>query len=86
MLLQYHQSAPDRLAMIGRAAETAARSIPPAFPLAATVAANPFLGQTGEDLATAAARLSRVAGVRLARPRQDFAAAVKSGAITDGDL
>jgi hypothetical protein len=47
-----------------KAAEAAARAIPPAFPLEATVAVNPFLGQTGEDLATASARLQRVAGVR----------------------
>ncbi len=68
------------------AAEAAARAIPPAFPLEATVAVNPFLGQTGEDLATASARMSRVAGVSLMRPRADLAAEVAAGRITDDDL
>ena len=54
-------------AQLLQAAEAAARAIPPAFPLDATVAVNPFLGQTGEDLAHASARLARVAGVRLTR-------------------
>ena len=58
---------PDRSLL--QAAEAAARAIPPAFPLSATVAVNPFLGQTGEDLATASARLARVAGMRLTQPR-----------------
>jgi uncharacterized protein YbcC (UPF0753/DUF2309 family) len=78
--------APARVAGILRAAEAAARAIPPAFPLDATVAVNPFLGQTGEDLATAAARLARVAGVRLTRPRAEFAAEVAAGRISEDDL
>ena len=45
-----------RITGLLKAADTAARAIPPAFPLSATVAVNPFLGQTGEDLATTAAR------------------------------
>jgi uncharacterized protein len=62
MFLKHARSPrPDRRLL--KAAEAAARAIPPAFPLAATVAVNPFLGQTGEDLATAAARLARVAGM-----------------------
>ena len=78
--------APARTAGLLKAAEAAARAIPPAFPLTATVAVNPFLGQTGEDLATAAARLARVAGVSLMRPRSDVAADVAAGRITDDDL
>ena len=51
------------------------------------MAVNPFLGQTGEDLAHAAARLARVAGVRLTLPRADYAAADRRpGEITDDDL
>jgi uncharacterized protein YbcC (UPF0753/DUF2309 family) len=69
-----------------RAAEAAARAIPPAFPLEATVAVNPFLGQTGEDLATTAARMARVAGMRMTQPRADYAAQVAVGQITDDDL
>lgn len=68
------------------AAEAAARAIPPAFPLDATVAVNPFLGQTGEDLATAAARLGRVAGVGLTTARANLVARVTEGQITDDDL
>lgn len=69
-----------------RAVEHACRAIPPAFPLAATVAVNPFLGQTGESLAMAAARLARVAGVALTPPRATFAARVAAGEITEADL
>ncbi len=68
------------------AAEAAARAIPPAFPLEATVAVNPFLGQAGEDLAKASARLSRTAGVRAIRPRGDFAQMVREGTITLDDI
>ena len=50
---------PARVSGLLAAAERAARAIPPAFPLDATVAVNPFLGQSGEDLATASARLAR---------------------------
>jgi uncharacterized protein YbcC (UPF0753/DUF2309 family) len=78
--------APARIGGILKAAEAAARAIPPAFPLSATVAVNPFLGQSGEDLATAAARLARVGGVSLTRPRAEMAAAVAAGRITDDDL
>ncbi|MFN3576377.1 MAG: YbcC family protein [Tabrizicola sp.] len=84
--MQQIDIAPARIAGILRAAEMAVRAIPPAFPLSATVAVNPFLGQSGEDLATAAARLARVAGVSLLRPRAELAAEVAAGRITDEDL
>nr|WP_240335580.1 DUF2309 domain-containing protein [Pseudotabrizicola algicola] len=69
-----------------QAAEAAARAIPPAFPLDATVAVNPFLGQTGEDLAAASARLGRVAGIGLTLPRAELAGRVAAGEISDDDL
>ncbi len=50
-------------------AEAAIRLIPPAWPLAATVAVNPYLGQTGDDLATVGARLGRIAGAKATMPR-----------------
>ena len=75
----------DAPALLG-AAEAAARAIPPAFPLSATVAVNPFLGQVADDLATAAERLGRVAGARLTRPRTVLAGEVAAGRITDADL
>lgn len=67
-------------------AETAVRAIPPAFPLAATVAVNPFLGQSGEDLASAASRLARVAGIRLSPSGKHFSHRVAGGEIADEDL
>ncbi len=86
MFVNHKQIAPARLAGLLSAAEAAARAIPPAFPLDATVAVNPFIGQTTEDLATASARLARVAGVRITRPRADYAAQVRAGSISDDDL
>ncbi len=86
MFMKHDQIAPARISSLLQAAEAAARAIPPAFPLEATVAVNPFLGQTGEDLATATARLARVAGVALTRPRAEYAAGIRQGRITDDDL
>ncbi|WP_343082450.1 DUF2309 domain-containing protein [Ostreiculturibacter nitratireducens] len=86
MFLKHTQIAPARVTGLLHAAEAASRAIPPAFPLDATVAVNPFLGHTGEDLAHAAARLCRVAGVRLTRPRAEIATRVAAGEITDDDL
>ncbi|MCT8161316.1 DUF2309 domain-containing protein [Pseudoruegeria sp. SHC-113] len=78
--------APARVTGLLQAAGAAGRAIPPAFPLAATVAVNPFLGQTGEDLATTAARLARVAGITVTRPRAAALARIADGTITDDDL
>ncbi|MAU52939.1 MAG: hypothetical protein CMN17_11350 [Roseovarius sp.] len=86
MFMNHAQIAPARVSAILKAAERAARAVPPAFPLDATVAVNPFLGQAGEDLATANARLRRVAGISLVRPRADFLAGIAAGRITDDDL
>ena len=86
MFMNHAQIAPALRAEILRAAEAAGRAMPPAFPLDATVAVNPFLGQTGEDLATASARLARVAGVQAARPLSDHAKAIAEGRITRDDL
>ncbi|MGC9418003.1 MAG: putative inorganic carbon transporter subunit DabA, partial [Rhodovulum sp.] len=86
MFMNHTQIAPVRISQLLSAAEAAARAIPPAFPLDATVAVNPFLGQAGEDLATASARLARVAGVPLTRPRVEYARQITAGQITDDDL
>ncbi|WP_082745407.1 YbcC family protein [Erythrobacter sp. CCH5-A1] len=86
MLMNHADIAPARFSAVLEAAEAAGRAIPPAFPLDATVAVNPFLGQTREDLATAAARLARVAGVRVTRTGADYCDAIASGAITEADL
>lgn len=86
MLMNHADIAPARFSAVLEAAEQAGRAIPPAFPLDATVAVNPFLGQTGEDLAAAAARLARVAGVRVTRTGADYCEAIASGAIIEADL
>lgn len=86
MLMNHADIAPARFSAVLGAAEQACRAIPPAFPLDATVAVNPFLGQTEEDLATAAARLARVAGVRVTRTGADYAAAIIEGRISPDDL
>lgn len=71
---------------LARAADQAVRAIPPAWPLTATVAVNPFLGQITETLDQTAARLARIGGVRLALPRKHFADLFAKGEITDEDL
>ncbi len=67
-------------------ANDAAKAIPPLFPLSANVAVNPFLGQTGEPLAVAAARLARTGGARIMPQRSHWAALLKAGDITKTDL
>ena len=69
-----------------KAADRAARAIPPVWPLASSVAVNPFLGQTGESLAMAGARLARVAGVSVTMPARWYLDRIASGAISDADL
>lgn len=71
---------------LARAADQAVRAIPPAWPLTATVAVNPFLGQITETLDQTAARLARIGGVRLALPRKHYADQIAQGEITDEDL
>jgi uncharacterized protein YbcC (UPF0753/DUF2309 family) len=68
------------------AADRAARAIPPVWPLASSVAVNPFLGQAGETLAMAGARLARVAGASVTMPRGWYQAKLAGGAISDADL
>jgi len=68
------------------AAWRAARQIPPLWPLDSSVTVNPFLGQADEPLEFAAARLGRVAGMRVTMPRSWYAARVRSGEIGDTDL
>jgi uncharacterized protein YbcC (UPF0753/DUF2309 family) len=75
----------DALAL-DAAANLAARAIPPVWPLATSVAVNPFLGQTDESLATVGARLARVAGVAVTMPRSWYQERISSGIITDADL
>ncbi len=68
------------------AADRAARAIPPVWPLASSVAVNPFLGQTDESLTTVGARLERVAGAPFTMARSWYEERIASGVITDADL
>ena len=76
-----HQAYSDRTGPVTAccAAEAAARAIPPAFPLEATVAVNPFLGQTGEDLARPRRGWRGWQACALTLPRAAYAAAVGGG-------
>lgn len=74
------------LKLLETAADRAARAIPPVWPLASSVAVNPFLGQTAESLATAGARLARVAGAAVTVPRLWYHETISTGAISDVDL
>ncbi len=67
-------------------ADRAVRAIPPLWPLASSVAVNPFIGQADEGLAQAAARLARVAGATLTPPRASLREKIAGGEITDDDL
>ncbi|KQM33715.1 hypothetical protein ASF03_08420 [Rhizobium sp. Leaf68] len=71
---------------LAKAADQAVRAIPPAWPLTATVAVNPFLGQSNESFDKTAALLARVGGVRLALPRKHFADKIAKGDMTDEDI
>lgn len=75
----------DRAALT-KAVDAAQRHIPPAFPLSATVAVNPFLGQTAKPLAEVAAHLARVHGVPVTMPRDWYHAKIADGRIGDADL
>lgn len=71
---------------IMRAVEQAVRAIPPAWPLASNVAVNPYLGQAGESLAAAGARLARVGGGPITMPRSWYRARLNDGTISEDDL
>lgn len=86
MFLKHAQITPAYTSELLIAAEAAARAIPPAFPLDATVAVNPFLGQSGEDLAQTAARLARVAGIAVTQDASAYMHKIETGQITDADL
>ncbi len=74
------------LKKINAASDAAARAIPPVWPLASSVAVNPYLGQTSETLAKVGARLGRVGGVAVTMPRAWYHARIAQGVITDADI
>ena len=67
-------------------AKNAAAHIPPLWSLEATVAVNPYVGQAGEPLQVAAARLARVAGVRTVAERAHFKAKFAAHELSVADL
>ncbi|MFN0116550.1 MAG: YbcC family protein [Paracoccaceae bacterium] len=86
MLIQPNADFTGRFLEIVAAARSAAGAVPPAWPLEATVAVNPFLGQAGEDLAAAASRLGRAGGVPVTMPRSWYREKVEKGEIATPDL
>src|SRR4051794_36675512 len=68
------------------AVEKAARAVPPVWPLASSVAVNPYLGQTGLGLAETGALLARVAGARVTMPRSWYREKIAAGQVCDEDL
>jgi uncharacterized protein YbcC (UPF0753/DUF2309 family) len=74
------------LAQLKVAADGAARAIPPVWPLASSVAVNPYLGQTGLTLAETAALMARVSGTPVTMPRQWYRDRIAAGTITEADL
>lgn len=77
---------PSYVGLLLEAAEQAARAIPPLWPLASSVAVNPFLGHTGRSLAQASAWLARSAGMRATMPRSWYRARIAESAIYETDL
>jgi uncharacterized protein len=64
----------------------AARKIPPAWPLDATVAVNPFLGRSGEGFGTATDELERLTGTRMLPSRDWFRSRLDAGEIANHHL
>lgn len=86
MMMHHPDLATTPSAALIAAANAAARAIPPLFPLASSVAVNPYLGQTGDSLAMTAARLGRIAGTPVTQPRNWYLERIGDGRITDADL
>lgn len=78
--------APATLSTLHAAADTAARQIPPLWPLATYVAVNPYLGQTKETLADVGARLGRIGGIPVTMPHAWYLERLAADDITANDL
>ncbi len=86
MMIHHAERAFSADAALIAAANAAARAIPPLFPLASSVAVNPYLGQSGDSLAMTAARLGRISGIPVTQPRGWYLARIADGRIRDDDL
>lgn len=80
-----HATNPDIYDLLA-VADRATRLIPPLWPLAASVAVNPYLGHAHESMATAAARLGRAAGIPLTMRRAFYRAKFLAGEIMPADV
>ncbi len=80
-----HATNPDIYDLLA-VADRATRLIPPLWPLAASVAVNPYLGYAHENMATAAARLGRAAGIPLTMRRAFYRAKFLAGEIMPADV
>ncbi len=69
-----------------QAADNAVRAIPPVWPLASSVAVNPYLGQSDKTLAETGALLARVSGLVMTMPRDWYGQKIADGTITDADI
>ena len=84
--MKAHMIWPGPMLELFAAAEDAMRQVPPAFPLEATVAVNPWLGQAHEDRTVAAARMARTGGEGMFLPRDTIAAMIDAGDVTPEDI
>ena len=69
--------------LVFEAARRAVRALPPVWPLASSVAVNPYLGQAGLTLAETGALMARVAGQPITMPRAWYAGRIADGTISD---
>lgn len=67
-------------------ADQVGRQIPPLWPLSASVAVNPFMGQTHQTLADTHARLRRIGGIDAIAPRAWHCEQLDAGTMTEADL
>ncbi|MEF8833948.1 MAG: DUF2309 domain-containing protein [Halofilum sp. (in: g-proteobacteria)] len=85
-MIDITHATPTPSSTVTDAVAAAVRAIPPAWPLSANVAVNPFLGQAGEPLWQAQARLRRVGGTRITPQRSMHQERISAGMITRDDL
>lgn len=71
---------------LNNSVDAAVRAIPPVWPLASSVAVNPYLGQSEKSLAQTGALLARVGGSPVTMGRDWYARKIKDRDILDGDL
>lgn len=71
---------------VSAAAGRAGNAIPPTWPLASSVAVNPFLGQTNLSLSQVAPLLRRISGTAITMPRAWYVDRIRSGDISSDDL